>query len=87
MGVEGSGAVSGSEETVKRVKKESIGVFRGSWFGSELLCSLSFDWGLLDRMSSVSLSFIRFMLVVDFRHRRFRKNCQEGKDNNTLRHV
>jgi hypothetical protein len=58
MGVEGSGAVSGSEEKVKMVKKESIDVFRCV---SELLCSSSFDWGLLDGMSFVSLSFIRFM--------------------------
>jgi hypothetical protein len=29
MGVEGSGAVSGSEKRVKRVKKESIDVLRG----------------------------------------------------------
>jgi hypothetical protein len=46
------------------VKKESIDVFRGSWFVSELLCSSSFDWGLLDEMSSVSPSFIRFMAGV-----------------------
>ena len=57
MGVEGSGAVSGSGERVKRVKKESIDVFRCGWFVSELLCSSSFDWGLLDEMSSVSVFY------------------------------
>jgi hypothetical protein len=41
--------------------------------GSELL----FVWGLLDGMSFLSLSFIRFM--AGFRHRSF---C---KDNNNLR--
>jgi hypothetical protein len=28
-----------------------------------LLCSSSFDWGLLDRMSFLSLSFIRFIMA------------------------
>ena len=32
-------------------------------FVSELLCSSSFDWGLLDRMPSASLSFIHFLLA------------------------
>ena len=64
MGVEGSGAVSGSEVRVKRVKKESIDVFRG-WFVSELLCSSSFDWGLLDGMSSVSPFLYVLWRVLD----------------------
>jgi hypothetical protein len=64
MGVEGSGAVSGSEEKVKIVKKESIDVFRCV---SELLCSSFFDWGLLDEMWYVSLSFIRFMAGVGYK--------------------
>jgi NADPH:quinone reductase-like Zn-dependent oxidoreductase len=42
IGVEGSGAVSGSGESVKRVKKESIGVLRVGDFVSELPCSSSF---------------------------------------------
>ena len=39
---------------------------------SGLLCSSSFDWGLLDGMSFISPSFIRFM--AGFRHKHFRKN-------------
>jgi hypothetical protein len=75
MGVEGSGAVSGSEEKVKIVKKESIDVFRCV---SELLCSSFFDWGLLDGMSFDSLSFIRFM--VGLQHKDFRET--KKKNNN-----
>jgi hypothetical protein len=37
-----------------------------------LLCSSYFDWGLLDGMSFISLSFIRFM--AGFRHEHFHKN-------------
>jgi hypothetical protein len=65
-GVEGSGAVSGSGEEVKRVKKESIDVFRevGGCVSGELLCSSSFDWGLLDEMWYVSLSFMHFLAAA-----------------------
>ena len=43
MGVEVSGAVSGSEKMAlieKRAVKESIDVLRGSWFVSELIFRL-----------------------------------------------
>jgi hypothetical protein len=73
-GVEVSGADSDSGKVVKRLEKESID--RGG-----LLCPSSFDWGLLDGMSFISLSFIRFKAGFDrIRHERFHKNNNLGRD-------
>jgi len=62
-GVEVSGAVSGSEERVKRVKKESIGVLRGRWF-CELFCSLSFACGCwMECRLFLSLLYVCFTMA------------------------
>jgi hypothetical protein len=44
---------------------------------SGLLCSSSFDWGLLDEMPSASLSFIHFMAGVG--HERGINLCAKEK--------